>query len=214
MSNKEIAQHFRLTAALMELHDSNAFKIRPYSNAAIILDNMKEPVANIQTEELQSVDGIGKSIAAAIRELIDTGTFEHLDRLIRETPEGILEMVNMKGIGPKKIKTLWREYNIENIEQLLVACEKGQVAQMKGFGEKTQDNIQKVIAFQLASRGKIFYADAWKMAENLMRDIERQLPQSQSSPVGDLRRKIEVIENMEVLVGIEDFIPARSFFLR
>jgi DNA polymerase (family 10) len=205
MTNKEIANLFRTTASLMEVHDENPFKIRPYSNAAIVLDNRKNQVQELSNDQIQEIDGIGKGISSAIRELIETGTFSQLEKLIADTPDGIMEMVYTKGIGPKKIKTLWRDHHIENITDLLEACKQGRVAKMKGFGEKTQEKLIGILEYKNANKGKVFYSTAESIGEQIKIDIEDNFSKSRVSFVGDLRRKMEVIDKIELLVGADNF---------
>ena len=140
MDNSTILKQLKLLASLMELHDENTFKIRGYQNAIFQLDKMDVNLAAMSLAELESLQGVGKGIAATIQELAQTGTSEALQNLLEATPEGIVELLDMKGIGPKKIKVLWKELGIESGHELKEAANSGLVAKLKGFGEKNAAN--------------------------------------------------------------------------
>src|ERR1700710_478373 len=115
MENKPIARTLRLLSQLMELHDENPFKIKSLANAAFKVDKLPYPVAGKTLSELEKIDGIGKSTATKIVELLETGKITELQDLQAATPEGIVEMLGIKGIGPKKIGIIWHDLGIESI---------------------------------------------------------------------------------------------------
>ena len=147
----------------MELHDENAFKIRGYTNAIFQLDKADVELAGLSLSELATLEGVGKSIAATISELNQTGTSAALTNYLNQTPQGIVELLDIKGIGPKKIKVLWRELGIESGHELKEAANSGLVAKLKGFGEKTQTALLKALAFKEANANKQHYAEAEKL---------------------------------------------------
>ena len=149
----------------MELHGANAFKIRGYQNAIFNLDRLEQRIADMAPEHIASLDGIGKSIALALQQLIEQGTFDELEQLRQETPPGIIELLGLKGIGPKKIKQLWEELHIETPDDLFDACQHDRVAALKGFGKKTQDNILEALAFRKSVEGQILIDKAEALAE-------------------------------------------------
>ncbi|MCK5101977.1 MAG: DNA polymerase/3'-5' exonuclease PolX, partial [Cyclobacteriaceae bacterium] len=153
MTNKEIAKLLKLTASLLELHDENQFKIRTYTNAVFNIEKQQEILSEKNKEELEKLEGIGKGLAQSIVEIKQTGSFTQLDELISKTPEGILEMIDLKGIGPKKIKVVWKQLNIESIDQLYDACKLGSLAKLKGFGAKTQESIMQNLEYLISQRG-------------------------------------------------------------
>jgi len=157
MENKPIARKLRLLSQLMELHEVNAFKVKSMANAAFKVDKLPFQVKNKTTEELEKIDGIGKSTATKITELLQTGTIAEMETLIAQTPAGVIEMMGIKGIGPKKVAVIWRELSIENIGELFYACNENRLVEAKGFGLKTQDDIRKTIEFSIASNGKFLY---------------------------------------------------------
>jgi DNA polymerase (family 10) len=145
MENKPISRTLRLLSQLMELHEVNPFKIRSIANAAFKVDKLPYPAAGKSFEELEKIDGIGKSIATKIIELLQTGTMVELEELLAATPPGVVEMMGIKGIGPKKVATIWHELGIENTGELFYACNENRLIEAKGFGLKTQEDIRKAI---------------------------------------------------------------------
>jgi DNA polymerase (family 10) len=147
LTNQEIADVLAQTASLMELHDENSFKVRSIQNAGFQIEKIEISLSTLSLAELEKHEGIGKSIAAKITELNQTGKLAELEALLQKTPEGVIELLQIKGIGPKKVKALWKELEITTKEELLEACHNNTVANLKGFGEKTQDNIIQVLQF-------------------------------------------------------------------
>src|SRR5882757_2586947 len=145
MENKPIARKLRLLSQLMELHDINPFKIKSIANAAFKVDKLPFKVADKSYEELEKIDGVGKSLAAKIIELVNTGTIVDMDELLAATPPGVVEMMSIKGIGAKKVSTIWHEMEIETVGELFYACNENRLIEAKGFGLKTQDDIRKAI---------------------------------------------------------------------
>ena len=168
MTNKEIAKLFKQTATLLELHDENQFKIRTYTNAVFNIEKQEDALITKNQGELEALKGIGKGLAQSILEIQQGGIFKQLEDLLKKTPEGILEMIRLKGIGPKKIKVIWKELGIENILSLYEACKQGQLAKVKGFGEKTQETILENLEYLMSQKGKALFADAEVYAEKLI----------------------------------------------
>ncbi len=188
----------------MELHEENVFKIRGYQNAVNTLERDAPVLAELAYESLQEINGIGKSLATVIQELISTGTHTLLEELLERTPEGILEVLQIKGLGPKKIKTLWKELGITSTHELMEACQSGQVAQLKGFGEKTQNSIISALEFIGANLGKFLYADIDHAVEEFLGQLENTFGKDNVLMVGDFARKLEVLEQVEVVLAVSD----------
>lgn len=207
LDNKEIIKLLKLTVSLLELHDVNPFKIRGYSNAVFNLEKTERKLQGLSVSELEGIEGIGKSLAANIYEIISTGSFGLLNELLEDTPPGVVELLNLKGIGPKKVRTLWKELGIDSTEKLHKACEEGAIAQLKGFGEKTQEAIKLALEFKAKAAGKMLYAEAEENAAILEQDLINAFPHAQISLAGEMRRKLEIIENVEFIIGAGDFQP-------
>jgi DNA polymerase (family 10) len=185
----------------MELHDENPFKIRSYTNAVFALEKLDMDLAGLSVEELARQEGIGKSIAQKIDSLNKQGTFEELDNLLTITPPGVLEMMRIKGIGPKKIRTLWKELGLESTDALLEACENNQVAKVKGFGEKTQENIKQALLFNQAAVGKLHYASAESIAADLLKQL--QAKGMQAALTGQVARKTDIVDMLQMVVAAD-----------
>ncbi|TDQ08343.1 DNA polymerase/3'-5' exonuclease PolX [Pedobacter metabolipauper] len=208
MENKAIARTLRLLSQLMELHNENPFKIKSIANAAFKVDKLPFAIRDKSLEEIGQVDGLGKSISAKVWELLQTGTMAELEDILKETPEGIVEMLGIKGIGPKKIVVIWKDLGIENIGELYYACNENRLIEAKGFGLKTQEEIKKVIEFKMAAHGKFLYAQAEGMVNKLHADLSVWLntvsPQSLLGIAGAYRRCVEIIEEIELIIGTDD----------
>ncbi len=204
MENKPIARTLRLLSQLMELHDENPFKVKSLANAAFKVDKLPYRIAGKSLAEMEKIDGIGKSTAAKIVELIETGVITDLTDLLAATPEGIVEMLGIKGIGPKKISVIWRELGIETVGELYYACNENRLIEAKGFGLKTQEEIAKVIEFRMASNGKFLYAQVDAIAGELFQKLQGILPDSIISYTGEFRRCCEIINELSFLVRSAD----------
>ncbi|MFD2246019.1 DNA polymerase/3'-5' exonuclease PolX [Pontibacter ruber] len=201
MENKKIIKLFKLTAELLELHDANPFKVRGYANAVAALELVEEPLVVKTQAELESIAGVGKGIAAKIVEINTTGSFEELDQMLAATPPGVVEMLGIKGIGPKKVRLIWKELGTETLEELLDACEQDKLSKIKGFGAKTQENIKQALLFTQQNRGKLLYAEAESAAEELLQRIKEVLLETRVEVAGDIRRRLEIVESLLFVVA-------------
>lgn len=210
MTNQEIADILSFTASLMELHDENPFKVRSIQSAGFNIEKIETPLSSLSLAELEKQEGIGKSIAAKIIELCTGGRLTELEALREKTPEGIIELLEIKGIGPKKVKTLWKELGITNKEELLEACKNSSVAQLKGFGEKTQDNIIQVLQFVMKQSDKFLYGDVEAIAFELEKKLKIDID-STIQLCGEMRRMMETIDRFSFLIAASN---ASTIFLK
>lgn len=204
MENKPISRTLRLLSQLMELHEVNPFKIKSIANAAFKVDKLPYPVAGKSFEQLEKIDGIGKSIATKIIELLQTGTMVELEELLAATPEGVVEMMGIKGIGAKKVSIIWHDLGIETIGELYYACNENRLIEAKGFGLKTQEEISKAIEFRMASNGKFLYAQITQEANALLEELKTLFVNSLVEFAGDYRRLCEVISELVIVLGTRD----------
>jgi len=131
--NYAIADQFSLLSKLMDIHQENSFKSKSYGSAAFSIEKLPLQLESIPKEQIASLKGIGDSTARKIIEILETGKLSVLEELIAKTPEGVLEMMQIKGIGPKKISTIWKEMGIEGLGELLYACNENRLLLYKGF---------------------------------------------------------------------------------
>jgi DNA polymerase (family X) len=204
MENKPIARTLRLLSQLMELHDNNPFKIKSLANAALKIDKLPYPVKNKSLSEIEKIDGIGKSTATKIVELLEKGTITELRELLDRTPEGVVEMLGIKGIGPKKIAVIWHDLGIENVGELYYACNENRLIEAKGFGFKTQEEIAKAIEFRMASDGKFLYAQVEPVANKIYQYVKDTVPDAYVKFTGEYRRCCQIIHELTLLVGTID----------
>jgi DNA polymerase (family X) len=204
MHSDQIAKAIKITAQLMELHEQNPFKIKSLASAAFNIDKLNVDLSGKTLDELEALPGVGKSIAAKMIELNNTETLQELNQLLVETPVGVIEMLSIKGIGPKKVRQLWKELEIESIGELLYACNENRLVTLKGFGQKTQEEIKKQILFLNASKGKCLFAEVEQYANELIQTIKNHLPNVLVELTGQMRRKCEIIDVVEILIGTEN----------
>ena len=204
MDNHSILKQLKLLVALMELHDENTFKIRGYQNAIFNLDKLVIELTNQSLKKLEGIDGVGKGIAATINEINQKGTAEALDQYLESTPEGIVELLDIKGIGPKKIKVLWKELGIESGYELKEAANTGLVAKLKGFGEKTQKTLLEALEFKEANANKLHYAEAIVLAEEIKKKLSSMSQINALEITSEIRRRLEVISEVELIAATED----------
>ncbi len=199
MTNKEVATIINTLGKIMELHGENPFKIRSYSSAYVTIRKLPEPVIDMEREELLGIKGIGKAIADKIVELRETGELSTLNRYLEKTPPGIVEMLSIKGFGPKKIKTVWEGMQIESPGELLYACEENRLIELKGFGAKTQETIKQQLIYFLDSRGKYLYGHILAESERLLGLLREQFGAYRFEFIHGLRRQLPIVDGIEIL---------------
>jgi DNA polymerase (family 10) len=194
----------------MELHDENSFKIRSYQTALNSLERGDQDIMELSSTELSQIPGVGKSILEAIAQLKSRESFDFLDQLLEKTPEGILEILQIKGLGPKKVKTIWDELGITSTHELMEACQSGKVAKIKGFGEKTQDTIIQNLEFKASNAGKWLYAAIETRIESFEKELQELYPEAAIAIVGDFSRKMEIISEAEFLIGLDSLFGGKE----
>ncbi|MFL5772709.1 MAG: helix-hairpin-helix domain-containing protein [Flavisolibacter sp.] len=197
MDNYTIADQFSLLAKLMDIHGENAFKAKSYSSAAFTIEKLPNEIAALPHEKIFQLRGIGESVGKKVVELLTSGELKALQDLISKTPSGVLEMMNIKGLGPKKIHVLWKEMNIDSIDELQKACEENRVADKKGFGQKTQQGILSSIQFQQENAGKYLFAKVESFADAFTAKLRKKFPKDNFELTGALRRQLEIVESLD-----------------
>ncbi len=197
MNNSSIADNFSLLAKLMDIHGENSFKTKSYSSAAFTIEKLPAELSAIAEEKIFAIKGIGEAIGKKIIEQLHTGNLGLLNEYISKTPAGIIEMLAIKGIGPKKIAVIWKDLDIESLGELLYACDENRLLLYKGFGEKTQQNIKESIEFYLGNIGSYLYAQIEGYVKEADLKIKTAFPKCQFELAGDFRRHIETIDKLE-----------------
>ena len=201
MDNKAISKIFKLCSQLMELHNENPFRTKAMASASFKLDKLPFRIDEAALEELSAQPGIGKSTAEKAKEIAQTGTFKELQNLLANTPSGVVEMLNIKGLGPKKVQIIWQELMIESVGELLYACNENRLVEAKGFGLKTQEEIKKSIEFSISNQGWFLYAKVLSQADAFYAMLKTHFPSSLLSFTGDFRRKCEVLSTVDLLIS-------------
>lgn len=210
MTNAEIKKKLKLASKLMELHGDNPFKIRGYQTAADTISDLDTEMSTMTAEDIPKIEGIGKGMAANIQQMLERGSFDGMDQLLADTPEGVVEMFKISGFGPKKIAVLWKEGGAETLDDLLRLCRQGKVSQLKGFAEKSQETLKSAVEFTISCRGFERYANVEPAMNEILAALEKNPVFSLFSETGDLRRRVEVINRLEFLVASDDFEKSRS----
>ena len=201
-SNIEIAALFEEMADLLEIDGANPFRVRAYRNAARTLMSMGREAYEIVEagESLSNLPGIGKDLAGKIEEIIKTGSFADLEQMRQKIPAGLRELLQIPGLGPKKIGLLYKELGITNSTQLLEACKKGQVRKLPGFGPKTEAKILKALQAKLSEKRRFLLAEVEPYAQALKDYLFKQEGVKQVVIAGSYRRRKETVGDLDILV--------------
>lgn len=213
MDKEQVAEVLVNIGTLLELKGENPFKTRAYENAARALEGISEPLATLIAENrLGDVKGIGESIQKKIHELVTTGKLAYYEELKAATPPGLVAMLEIPGLGPKKIKVVHDELGIETVEQLEQACKEGKIAKLKGFGEKTQQNIVEGINRRRVYAAKHLISEALPLADSLLAALRSHPDVIRCSSAGSLRRHREVIGDVDLLASSKKPAAVLDFF--
>jgi len=214
MTKNEIADVLGEIGMLLELKGENPFKVRAYQTGSRALEAIEEAelARLIKAEELKTVKGIGDALSQKITELHTTGKLEFFEKLKASVEPGLVEMVQIPGLGPKKIRALREQLKLTSIAALTKACQDGSVAALDGFGEKTAEKILAGIKNREAYGKRHLWWDAWEIAGPIVAGL-RKLPQvSQAESAGSLRRGLETVGDLDFLVAATDVAPVVAWF--
>ncbi len=200
MQNQEIARTFERLADLLEIKGEDGFRVNSYRRASRAIEDASTSIVELASRgQLGGISGIGKSMAEKIHELLRTGRIALFEELKAEVPETLLDLLAIPRMGPKKAAVLWRERGVTDLPSLKDAIEAGRLAGLKGFGDKTIDQIREGLAFLDSGAGRIRLGVAWALMESL-RDAVAKLPGVRRvEPAGSLRRGRETIGDLDLL---------------
>lgn len=214
MDNKEIAKLFSQYSDLLELDGANTFKIRAMQRAVQIIENLPQTVKTLyDNKELAKVDGIGKGIVEKIGGILETGKLDELDEIKGKYPDGLLDMMDVPGLGPKKVKLIYDELNIGSIDELKKAAESGKLADLPGMGKKSEEKILKGIATKEASVGRYLIGQAYPIAKEIHDRLAAMKGVYESAIAGSMRRGKETVGDVDILVSAKDGEPLMNEFL-
>ena len=203
MTNRALARTFNMLGKVMELHGENSFKIRSYTSVYNTIRRHPDELMNLDRAELIEIKGIGKNIADKIEELRDTGSMATLQKYLDKTPPGIVELLSIKGLGAKKILTIWQDLKIESVGELLYACEENRLVDLKGFGEKTQANLRTQLVYYLDAQGKYLFGHVISEANELMDQLTAAFATARIDFINDIRRQMPIVESIDI-IGTEE----------
>ena len=214
MDKDKVAEILVEIGTLLELKGENPFKTRAYANAARTLEGLSEPLAKLVAEKrLGEIKGIGEALEQKITELVETGKLKYYDELKASIPPGLIEMLEISGLGPKKIQALNKKLGVDSIEKLEAACKAGKVAELDGFGEKTQANLLEGIKRRRTYASKHLLSDALLAAEPLLENLRGHPEVIRCSAAGSLRRFKEVIGDIDLLASSKEPVVVIEFFV-
>src|SRR5664279_1445368 len=213
MDKGQVAEVLVNIATLLELKGENPFKTRAYQNAARTIEALTEPLDKLIAEaRLGDIKGIGEALQQKITELVTTGKLQYYEELKASIPPGMVAMLDIPGLGPKKIKALHDELGLETVEQLEQACKDGKIAGLKGFGEKTQTNILEGINRRRAYASRHLLSDALEQEEPLLEALRSHPDVIRCSTAGSLRRHREMIGDIDLLASSKQPAEVIEFF--
>lgn len=215
MDKREIIAALEEIGELLEIQGENPFKVRAYQNAARILEGLpQDPADLVASGEIQNIKGIGSGLSEKITEMVKQGKSSYLQELRRSIPPGVLELLKVPGLGPKKAKVLYEELDLHNLGELEYACKENRLLDLKGFGAKTQENILKGIEMLKKTSGRFLFDVAWRQATELLAFVERDPKVIRAAIAGSLRRCKETIGDIDILASLKgDAAPLMKKFV-
>ncbi len=215
MDKREIIAALEEIGELLEIQGENPFKVRAYQNASRILEGLpQDPADLVASGEIQNIKGIGSGLSEKIAEMVKKGKSSYLLELRRSIPPGVLELLKVPGLGPKKAKVLYEELDLHNLGELEYACKENRLLDLKGFGAKTQENILKGIEMLKKTSGRFLFDVAWRQATALLAFVERDPKVIRAAIAGSLRRCKETIGDIDILASLKgDASPLMKKFV-
>jgi DNA polymerase (family 10) len=210
MDNSAIADQLKLYANLLDIHGEDDFRAKSFGAASFTIDKLPYPLAGLERKKWQQIRGIGTGVAKAVAEIIDNnGRWESLESLLQQTPEGVVSMLQIKGIGPKKIHVIWKEMGIESIGELLYACQENRLTLYKGFGEKTQQAVEEAIRFLLQHQGHFLFAEIEAIFPSVESYLQTLFGKEKVAVTGQYRRQCSTLDELAFVVAekIEQIKP-------
>ena len=199
MDNRQVAQVLAQIADLLEIKGDNAFKVRAYRSAAETIATWPHAVSSLGDVGLRAIPGIGKDLAARIKELATTGTLAYHQELLAQFPPTILDVLRLQGVGPKTVATLYSELNIRSVDELAAAAKDGRLRTLKGMGAKKEALILKAIAERAKDDGRHLLTETAAIANELVSYLQERAVDVEFIPVGSLRRGCETCGDIDIL---------------
>jgi DNA polymerase (family 10) len=215
MTNAEIAAVFEQVADLLEFEGGNPFRVRAYRNGARAIRDVAEPVENFLDagdRPLTELPGIGKDLAEKVATLVRTGSLPLLEELLSRTPESVLAMLRVPGLGPKRAAALYHELGVATLDDLRKACESHRVRELKGFGEKTEAAILAGLDIAVQAQERVYWADADQIAQALRGHLSTCGAIREMETAGSYRRGKDTVGDLDILAVAKDAAKAMDCF--
>jgi len=213
MDKKDISEVLDRIGTMLEIKGENPFKIRAYFSGARTLQTMEEDLGEvIESGKLGEVPGIGKALTEKIETLFTTGELAFYDKLVASVPAGLMDLLDIPGLGGKKIKVLHDKLAIDSIDSLRLACEAGKVAELKGFGKKTEEKILSGIENREAYAARHLWWDARSVVEKILPGLEALPEVERVEAAGSFRRGMETVADLDFLVASSNPAPIMDWF--
>lgn len=216
MDNLAVARILHEIADLLEIKDDNPFKIRAYRNGGDIVANHPHDLTSLDITSLREIPGIGKDLAARIREISETGDAGYHRELVAEFPPTVLDLLQLQGVGPKTVAMLYRELGIRTLADLEQAAADGRLRSLRGMGAKKEALILKALDERRRHAGRQLLADACETASALTAFLRERAPEADVTPVGSLRRGCDSCGDLDILAAgaapslMDDFVGYRA----
>lgn len=213
MTNDAYIEFLQTISRRMNLLGENGFRVRAFSRAARALEGISDPIGpRIDDGTITDIDGIGKGIASELKAFKEDGTSEEFERLKNALPPQIDELFNVQGLGPKRIRTLWKELGIGSLEELQKAADSGQIATLPGMGKKTVENIQKELQRLQAFQGRVPIADVVQVAHSML-DALREHPDVECADLaGSYRRGRITVGDLDLVAAAHNHSAVMDAF--
>jgi DNA polymerase (family 10) len=208
MENDDLVDSLELLVKLWDVHGVNEFKAKNLSFSIRGLDKFPGRISQLTPDQLLLIPGVGKVIVQLIYELAQTGTSKELEEIVEKTPPGLLDLLKIKGLGAKKVRTIWQELNVSTFEDLNTACQNGQVEKLKGFGSAIQSSIQSQIVFIQENRKKLRLDKAIFLSDRIESMLNLSFDKIAIS--GELRRHCEIINSLVFVVETNNIFGSQS----
>ncbi|MGC8591667.1 DNA polymerase/3'-5' exonuclease PolX [Acidithiobacillus sp.] len=213
--NAEVAAVFSKIADLLEIENANPFRVRAYRNAARLIQGLSRDLGEMveRGEDLRDLPGIGEDLSKKIVEILETGHCRFLEQLEKQEPPALTELLQVPGLGPKRVKALWQALQVESLEDLAAAARAGRIRMLPGFGEKTELRILELLTAHLSRIPRVSIAQAAPVAEDLLR-LLRSVPGVQEAVVaGSFRRGQETVGDLDLVVTARLDSPVMERFV-
>ncbi|OGW85261.1 MAG: histidinol-phosphatase [Omnitrophica bacterium RIFCSPHIGHO2_02_FULL_46_11] len=213
MDNKEIAQILEEIAELLEIKGENPFKIRAYHNGARVIEGLASDIAEFaRSGKLREIKGIGEGLAEKITELVKTGKCKYHHELTKSLPAGILDLLQIPGLGPKRAKALFEKLKIKSVAELERACHENRLVDLDGFGEKSQAKVLEAIKHHKKTEGYFLISQAKEESEKFLQYLKKSKGISRIEVAGSIRRHKEIVHDMDILISTKRPAPIHQAF--